>query len=86
MATIADGVSAGFKQKTEADKKMITDNLVKYIVGENKTSHKVGRDNISCILSIVLEICLRISVLSVSEHCYQLPYIQSSRQVHTGTV
>ena len=84
MATIADGVSAGFKQKTEADKKMITDNLVKYIVGENKTSHKVGRDNISCISSIVLEICLRISVLSVSEHCYQLPYIQSSRQVHTG--
>ena len=46
MATIADGVSAGFKQKTEADKKMITDNLVKYIVGENNTSHKVGRDNI----------------------------------------
>ena len=87
MATIADGVSAGFKQKTEADKKMITDNLVKYIVGENKTSHKVGRDNISCISSIVLlslEICLRISSLSVSEHCYQLPYIQSSRQVHTG--
>ena len=41
MATIADGVSAGFKQKTEEDKKMITDNLVKYIVGENNTSHKV---------------------------------------------
>jgi len=40
MATIADGVSAGFKQKTKADKKMITDNLVKYIVGENNTSHK----------------------------------------------
>ena len=41
MATIADGVSAGFKQKDETDKKTITDNLVKYIVGENNTSHKV---------------------------------------------
>ena len=48
MATIADGVSAGFKQKTEEDKKMITDNLVKYIVGENNTSHKVrGSANIN---------------------------------------
>ena len=41
MAAIADGVSAGFKEKDEAEKKMITENLIKYIVGENKTSHKV---------------------------------------------
>ena len=50
MATIADGVSAGFKQKTEQDKKMITENLVKYIVSENNTSHKVSgpAPNITC--------------------------------------
>ena len=50
MATIADGVSAGFKQKTEQDKKMITENLVKYIVSENNTSHKVRgpAPNITC--------------------------------------
>ena len=97
MATIADGVSAGFKQKTEEDKKMITDNLVKYIVGENNTSHKVRgvhgplstnvqynpMDN---DFNFFLEICLRISVLSFSEHCHQLRYIQCSRQVYTGTV
>ena len=41
MAAIADGVSVGFKKKDEKDKEMITNNLIKYIVGENKTSHKV---------------------------------------------
>ena len=41
MATIADAVSAGFKQKTDEDKQKITTNLIKYIVSENNTSHKV---------------------------------------------
>ena len=42
MAAIADGVSKGFKEKDEEAKKLITGNLIKYIVGENRTSHKVG--------------------------------------------
>ena len=46
MATIADGVSAGFKQKEEKEKEMITKNLVSYIVGENNTSHKVSIYNL----------------------------------------
>ena len=46
MATIADGVSAGFKQKDEKEKEMITKNLVSYIVGENNTSHKVSIYNL----------------------------------------
>ena len=59
MATIADGVSAGFKEKDEEEKKTITDNLVKYIVGENNTSHKVRGpptmylyrlDNVGCYI------------------------------------
>ena len=41
MAAIADGVSKGFKEKNEKDKKLITENLIKYIVGENRTGHKV---------------------------------------------
>ena len=41
MATIADAVSAGFKQKSDEDKEKITANLIKYIVSENNTSHKV---------------------------------------------
>jgi len=40
MAAIADGVSKGFKEKDEEAKKLITGNLIKYIVGENRTSHK----------------------------------------------
>ena len=46
MATIADGVSAGFKQKDGKEKEMITKNLVSYIVGENNTSHKVSIYNL----------------------------------------
>ena len=69
MATIADGVSAGFKQKTEADKKMITDNLVKYIVGENNTSHKVSIYNLEITYRIILIILFRNMPSDISSVC-----------------
>ena len=72
MATIADGVSAGFKQKTKADKKMITDNLVKYIVGENNTSHKVGPSPATKYISLynIISIVFRNMPTDICSLCF----------------
>ena len=72
MAGIAEGVSRGYRETSEAERARVRANIIKYILAQSRTSgHRVDNDfplaKMFCGDCLYLEICLRIHLLPVPE-------------------